>query len=71
MNENVARLEQQVASAKAGSVLSNSINNDEGDRSEINQRASSMEQVTEEEGETIHRDESSYNITPNDIAAIP
>ena len=73
ITQNVARLEKQNPSTKA-SILSHSLQEDD-DRADINARASGLENVTEEEGyhekSPINKDGSSYNVTPNDIAAIP
>lgn len=72
MNQNAVRQDAQYASAKAGSILSNSANGDgDEDKTDVNERTSSLEQGTEGEGSGIHKDPSSYNITPADIAAIP
>lgn len=74
MNENVARLERQNPSAKA-SVMSHSIQGDDKDL-EFNQRASSLEHVSEETtprsgDKKLIKDSSAYNIAANDMAAIP
>lgn len=75
MNENVARLEKQNPSAIA-SVLSHSVQG-EDDKVEFNQRASSLEHVSEEttsrgDGRSkLNNDASTYNIAPHDLAAMP
>ena len=63
MQHNVARLERQNPSTKA-SILSQSAQGDED--KELNARASSLEQVSEEDGQgelsQLNRDGSAYNI---------
>lgn len=69
----MARVEKQNPSTKA-SILSHSVQ--EGDDAEVtNLRASAdLENVTEEgtgKSPRLNKDGSAYNITPNEIAAIP
>ena len=75
MNQNVARIEQQVASAKGASLLSNSINEvDHSMEGRPHAANSSVDQATEEaenQSEALHKDGSTYNLVTNDIAAIP
>mmetsp|Transcript_26826 Transcript_26826/g.35878 ORF Transcript_26826/g.35878 Transcript_26826/m.35878 type:complete len:80 (-) Transcript_26826:1437-1676(-) len=58
----------------AASVLSHSVTGDD-DKEEFNQRATSLEHVSEETLQNdklkLNKDGSAYNIAPNDIAAIP
>jgi hypothetical protein len=69
MSKNVARLEEQNP-GPVTSILSNSIQ-EEDERTELNQRALSLEHVSEEDGQLLGKDNSSYNIATSDITAIP
>ena len=72
ISQNVARLEEKYP-GPVPSILSNSVQEEEErtEINELNQRASSLEHVSEEDGQVLAKDGSSYNIATSDITAIP